>query len=99
MTATWNPTAEEREKIRRLEEYQRRERARIDAMLKALAEERERERREREAERDARLKKEMRLYSDVAGQDRFIGDCARMDTIVELSLMQSQIRATLLQAA
>lgn len=62
MTATWNPTAEEREKIRRLEEYQRRERARIDAMLKALAEERERERREREAERDARLKKERRLY-------------------------------------
>lgn len=31
-------------------------------MMKALAEERERERRKREAERDARLKKERRLY-------------------------------------
>lgn len=60
-----NLTAEEREIIRKrreLEEYQRRQRERIDAMMKAMEEERERERRKREAERDARLKKERRRY-------------------------------------
>ncbi len=52
----------ERERLRSLEEYQRRERQATEAMMKAMYERRERERRKREAERDARLKRERRLY-------------------------------------